>query len=432
MSLESFDTLIYGEDGQSPIRPTIIRMLDIVKKENIRLRIDVRSQAQGTTNSRNEHTLYADPSDNADADGLMRILVERLNDSPGEGYVGLIRINFSQAGSSGERYGSWQRTIKSPSLGRSRLSQPDEDEGDDGSSEDDNSSESFHTSSRHRGGHNRMENEYGGGSSMPMGVLLEGDTIRVWMDSMMNHNFRMLAQQQAMFDRSLRMMESYTMRFGFPTHEQGIVEARGGEPPPSAAPGSPGPNNYGLLPMLLQGALKMATGQGAAPAPAPAPAPEPAITQRPARDNSRALAIRGSSQMVQSLRPIPRPRPPAPGYEPAPPVDEERQRPSARWQEDDQEMGADEETGAEEYAEDEGENEGAEDEDEYGQEEDQPVARRERAPMTHASGGGSEMPDLNGLTPDQMKAVVIAWIRSDPSRKSDVANMLGDLAPEIM
>ena len=95
-------------------------------------------------------------------------------------------------------------------------------------------------------------------------------------------------------------------------------------------------------------------------------------------------------------------------------------------------MGADEETGAEEYAEDEGENEGAEDEDEYGQEEDQPVARRERAPMTHASGGGSEMPDLNGLTPDQMKAVVIAWIRSDPSRKSDVANMLGDLAPEIM
>jgi len=430
MYLENFDTLIYGEDGQSPIRPTIVRILEQVKKENVRLRIDVRSQAQGTTNSRNEHTLYADPADNADPDGLMRILVERLNDSPGEGFIGQIRINFGQAGASGERYGSWQRTIRSPSMGApQRLPPPDEDE--DGDGDDDNSSESFHAPSRSRGSRYAMDD--GGGTGMPMGVLLKDETVRVWLDSMMNHNFRMLAQQQTMFDRALRMMESYTMRFGFPTSEPGIIEARGGEPAPSAAPGSPGPNNYGILPMLIQNVLKIASGQGA-PAPTPAPAPAaPAITQR---DNSRALAIRGSGQMVQRLRPVPRPRPPAPGYDPAPPVHdhhEDRQRPSARWQEDREQMGPDEE-GADEYTEDGIDETGdeGEDEDEYSQDEEQehlPV-RRERAPAMPQHGGGG-MPDLNGLTPEQMKAAVIAWIRADPSRKGDVMAMLPDLSNEL-
>ena len=430
MYLENFDTLIYGEDGQSPIRPTIVRILEHVKKENVRLRVDVRSQAQGTTNSRNEHTLYVDPADNADPDGLMRILVERLNDSPGEGFIGQIRINFGQAGASGERYGSWQRTIRSPSMGAPRLPPPDEDEGD-GDGDDDNSSESFHAPSRSRG--SRYATDDGGMSGMPMGVLLKDETVRVWIDSMMNHNFRMLAQQQTMFDRALRMMESYTMRFGFPTSEPGIIEARGGEPAPSAAPGSPGPNSYGLLPMLVQQVLKLAAGQGP-PAPAPAPAPAaPAITQR---DNSRALAIRGSGQMVQRLRPVPRPRPPAPGYDPAPPLHdhrEDRQRPSARWREDHEQMGPDEESGDEYEGNDETGDEGAEDEDEYGQDEEQerlPV-RRERAPAMSRQDNGGGMPDLNGLSPEEMKAVVLAWIRADPSRKGDVMGMVSELASEL-
>ena len=54
----------------------------------------------------------------------------------------------------------------------------------------------------------------------------------------MGYVFRSQAQQFAMFERATRMMESYTLRFGFPTHEAGIIEARGGEPHASAAPGS--------------------------------------------------------------------------------------------------------------------------------------------------------------------------------------------------
>ena len=41
------------------------------------------------------------------------------------------------------------------------------------------------------------------------------------------------------------------------------------------------------------------------------------------------------------------------------------------------------------------------------------------------------MPDLNGMSPEEMKQTVIAWIRADPSRKADVMNMLPDLSREI-
>ena len=98
MYSENFENLIYGDDGQSPIRPLLIRTLDTAKKEGARLRIDVRSIALGTSNSRNEHTLFMDPNEN-DADGLMRLLTERLNDSPGEGFLGQIRMNFAPAAS---------------------------------------------------------------------------------------------------------------------------------------------------------------------------------------------------------------------------------------------------------------------------------------------------------------------------------------------
>ena len=121
-------------------------MLDTAKNDGVRLRVDVRSTAQGTVNSRNEHTLFVDPNEN-DADGLMRILVERLNDSPGEGFLGQIRLNFAQAGSSGERYASWTRTLSAPSMKQSRIGtgvvEEDDGEEDGGEGDDDNSVESF-------------------------------------------------------------------------------------------------------------------------------------------------------------------------------------------------------------------------------------------------------------------------------------------------
>lgn len=405
IGVESFDNLIYGDDGQSPIRRLLIRMLDTAKNDGVRLRVDVRSTAQGTVNSRNEHTLFVDPNEN-DADGLMRILVERLNDSPGEGFLGQIRLNFAQAGSSGERYASWTRTLSAPSMKQSRIGtgvvEEDDGEEDGGEGDDDNSVESFsRSSSRHMSG----------GYSAPMqgppgGVMLSDDQVRLWMETMMGYVFRSQAQQFAMFERATRMMESYTLRFGFPTHEPGIVEARGGEIPQSAAPGSPGPAGFGILPMLLQAATKIAAGGGDdGPAPAPAGSTQLVPSGSAGRANGRAQAISGASRMVRALKSAPpSPKRPAEGYDNPPEVEDDGpERGAPQWDE-----GGHDEAHAESYDEDE----------EYGEED-----------------GGSEeeggMPDLTGMSAEEMKATVINWIRADPSRKSEVMNMLPDLSREI-
>jgi hypothetical protein len=399
MYSENFENLIYGDDGQSPIRPLLIRTLETAKKENARLRIDVRSIALGTTNSRNEHTLFMDPNEN-DADGLMRLLTDRLNDSPGEGFLGQIRMNFAPAGSSGERYGSWTRTIKAPTTSSGRMSSASEEE--DENEEDDNNVESFSRSPRSMSGGGGGGFSHGSGN----GVLLSDDQVRLWMETMMGYVFRSQAQQFAMFERATRMMESYTLRFGFPTHEAGIIEARGGEIPSSAAPGSAGPGGFGILPMLLQAATKLAAGNSDAPAPAPA-APEGSTQLVPsARANGRAMAISGAGRMVRALRNQPPiPKRPAEGFDREPEVEEEGEeetRTNARWREEPQEdaSGHDEEEG------------------EYEEEDEGPS-------------GGGEMPDLNGLSPEAMKKTVIDWIRADPSRKADVMNMLPDLSREI-
>lgn len=398
MIVENFDNLIYGDDGQSPIRPLLIRMLETAKNDGVRLRVDVRSIAQGTVNSRNEHTLFMDPNEN-DADGLMRILVERLNDSPGEGFLGQIRINFAQAGSAGERYGSWTRTIRSPSTSAGRIGSGSHGSEEDDEEEDENSADSF--------GHREVRPMMGGGFSHGgSGVMLSDEQVRLWMETMMGYVFRSQAQQFAMFERATRMMESYTLRFGFPTHEPGIVEARGGEIPASAAPGSPGPSGFGILPMLLQAATKIAAGGNDEPAPPPQPSTQLVPTGSAGRANGRAMAISGASRMVRALRNQPPvPKRPVEGYEDAPHVEDEGpERGGPQW--DDGEEGP---SGTQEY-----EDEGSESDEDEG-----------------AGGGGSGMPDMTGMSSEEMKAAVIAWIRADPSRKSDVMNMLPDLSREI-
>ena len=46
--------------------------------------------------------------------------------------------------------------------------------------------------------------------------------------------------------------------------------------------------------------------------------------------------------------------------------------------------------------------------------------------------GMGGMPDMNGLSPDEMKRVFVDWIRADPSRKSTVMDMLPELSKEIL
>ena len=411
MHIDNFETLIYGEDGTSPIRPLLLRMLEQAKKDQVRLRIDVRSQAMGTANTRNEHTIFADPNE-VDADALMRNILDRLNDSPGEGFLGQLRINFSPAGNSSDRYASWTRTLKSTPAPRmmggmyANAQEDDEEEGDD--DDDSNSAEQFHRSSRGGGGGMMMQQPV-----YQSGGIVDEAAARAWLDAAMGYCFRSMAQQFSMFERATRMMETYTLRFGFPT-APGIVESRGGEPH-SSAPGTPGPQGLGMLPMVLNAAMQLAGNNDREPA--PAPAPMTSMQGSPSRVDSRAAAMAGASRMVRALKPLPPRKPlaiPARGYEPPPEQEEADEEYSG-----DDEGGGSERSGYgmsgyddEDYA---SGDDGSGEEEDYGDEND----------------GSDGMPDLNNLSAEEMKAAVIGWIRADPSRKADVMGMLPDLSKEI-
>lgn len=168
-----------------------------------------------------------------------------------------------------------------------------------------------------------------------------------------------------------------------------------------------------MLPMVLNAAMQLAGGDRE---PAPAPVTVPAVQGSPSRMDSRSAAMAGASRMVRALKPLPSRKPlaiPARGYEPPP-----------EQEETDDEYAGDEEGGRgggygvnnyddeEEYA---AQDDGSSDEESY--EDD--------------GGGSDEMPDLNNLSAQEMKAAVINWIRADPSRKADVMGMLPDLSKEI-
>jgi hypothetical protein len=409
MHIDNFETLIYGEDGTSPIRNLLLRMLEQAKKDQVRLRIDVRSQAMGTANTRNEHTIFADPNE-VDADALMRNILDRLNDSPGEGFLGQLRINFAPAGNSSDRYASWTRTLKSTPMprmmgGMYSSAQEDENDGSEDDDDDGNSAESFSRPSSRGGGGMMMQQQ-----PVYQGGIVDEAAARAWLDAAMGYCFRSMAQQFSMFERATRMMETYTMRFGFPT-APGIVESRGGEPH-SSAPGTPGLQGLGMLPMVLNAAMQLA-GNGDRD-PAPAPVATTSMQGSPSRVDSRSAAMAGASRMVRALKPLPSRKPlalPARGYEPPP-----------EQEEVDEDYSGDESEGErsgygmsgyddEEHA--SGGDDGSNDEDEGYDE------------------GSDGQPDLNGLSADEMKAAVIAWIRADPSRKADVMGMLPDLSKEI-
>ena len=116
MHISSYDDLIYGEDGHSPIRKTIEDALLRAKADKVRLRVEVRTKVSGAPTQRQEHVFVADP-DSLGAEAVMRVLVEKLEGSPGPEFDGQIRVNFSQSSHTGERYGSWTRTIRYVSEG---------------------------------------------------------------------------------------------------------------------------------------------------------------------------------------------------------------------------------------------------------------------------------------------------------------------------
>jgi len=428
----SFEDLIYGEDGNSPIRRTLERVLNEAKEQEVILAIEIRTKPMGTTSTRQEHRLTVEP-DVTTVDALMRALVDRLEESPGEGYEGQLRINFYSGDSSAIRFGSFTRQITRPPghgqvVGhmspagrffrprRRRPSEEGEDEELDGNDMED--LEDF-------------EDEgmmYPGGmGGVPGGqIVMDQATMKQWLDTAFGFTFRSMAQQMAMFERVIRMVEGLYLQYGAPTPvAPGIVEHRGGTP-------NQQPQGLGLLPMLINAAAHMAS--GGSPAEIAERAGDMAQGQEPPRGAARQAAIAGATGAMRRLRP---PRGPAAGGEHPQPGPGRRPPPSPRQhrQRDDEDF--DFEEPLDEYRPPDGdaaapgdfdEDYGGDDYDEGYDDED--FDGDPGTDMVHHGGGGPSleqiMADASG---DDLLAAIKAWVAADPAnRKQEIAARLPELA----
>ena len=460
--LTNYDDLIYGTDGEKPFLPTIQRVLEEAKADQVRLQIDVRVTPDGVPNSRGEHQLTIDPS-TADAEGIMKVLYDRLNESPGEGYSGQIRVNFVQAGSSGRRYGSITRNLRpSPPLDatrpfrsfgggfRSRIPfgmSPPSDDGVDLGGEDDGELENSidHLASEAPKG--PLLPAY---DSSPRGPdynpiehppFVSAVQMEKWLNITMGLLFRSQAQQMAMFERAIGFMDSVTVRYGLPhPSEPGIVETRGGTKDGAAS-------GLGLLPMLLSAAANLAGGKDAAEV--TERATNMAQGNAPPPGELRKAAIAGAANLVRNLprsssaqpgfqppvgprRPShgsrhiapTRPSAPADGFPPEPDDDD----PDGVMNEGDEGFGAEADEGdlgiepGEDFVDFDDDGELGDDEPD-GDEADGEPATQAASPITPDS--------VQGFSADEMKEAVVKWIRADPSRKDQVMSMVPALMDEM-
>jgi hypothetical protein len=416
MYISGFEDVIYGEDGQSPIEGSIQRYLDAAKNDGVRLRIEIRTKPKGVPSSRQEHLLTVDPESTA-AQSVMRALLERLQESPGDAFEGQLRINFAQAGSAAERYGSFTRTLQQahshaeaqPTPFEMALSQqhqqPPESYGQTEEEEEDwNAEEGEMPPYFQQGEQPQMPQHQQGMRQAPnvsaftpaqmdkllqlqMSNMVDQATARQWLDASMAFTFRSMASQMAMFERATRLLENFVLRFGLPNQGMGpgIVEEAKNQ----------GQGGLGILPMLLNAAAQFA--QADSPQGVVNTAVNMAGGQAPPQGAAREMAIKAAGNAVSQLGKRKRlPPPAAPVEAPYPEPD-----PGPM---------------------DDGGGEGG-----YFDEDMDEDLDFEAQDM-----GGDEMPDLNGLTGAEMKQTVIEWIRADPSRKKDVMEMLPDLSKEVM
>jgi hypothetical protein len=224
----------------------------------------------------------------------------------------------------------------------------------------------------------------------------------------------------AMFERSTRMMESITMRYGLPEAQvRGITDVKNS--PPSAGENQ----GLGLLPMLLNAAAQLAKSDS--PAAVAKEAVEMAQGKPPPAGAARMAAIQGAGKLVRNLTHGGQNRRHEPEPDPEP-IDDEPEDP------DGGDGGGGMGGGGRHFDDHASFDFGRE--DEGGDEGDAGPPERSAAELTpealDPSVGNSGAPDLTGLPPDEMKRVFLEWIRADPSRKQTVMDMLPELSKEIL
>ena len=375
--ISGYEDLVYGEDGHAPIRKVLEDALTRAQEDKVRLSIEVRVQPVGVPNTRQEAKFFADPHETT-SDNLMRILVDRMEDSPGPEFHGQIRINFAPAGHSGEKYGSWTRTIRysAGNLANPAGMRSVTIEGD----EDDNNAELLHLL------------EAAQSQGMNGAGPVDNAQMRQWLETAMGFTFRSMAQQMTMFERATRMLEAYVLRFNFPGGNMpgGVTEV----PTSSGAPNN-GAGGLGLLPMLLNAASHLANAD--TPADMAGRAGSMATGAPPPTGAARQAAIQGAGRLIGTLGNPSPPADPADGFEPPPPLphphdptpDHGNGGGGAFFEDDDYDSFSD-------LAQDPAE-------------------------------------ALSELSPQDMKEAVVQWIRANPDQnKQAVMDMLPELSKEIM
>jgi hypothetical protein len=399
--INDWEDLVEGMDGKGGITKAIERAIHQGNEEGVRVKIVFRTREQGTPSMAKLSEVRFDPKA-AQVPSIKRSIIQTLEDNPGSEFSGQIRIDF-QNGDDSSSFSSFQRTIK---MGSAAQFEPGNDEQEDG---------------------NFAEELLGGGGSGMSGtsrdeiiehyrgLLVEKDNAikrqAASTDAAMGFLFKSQANMLAMFDRSTRMMESYTLRFGFPQMQPQVIETGSVNREPAPAAGGGG---MGMLPMLLQAAAQFAKGDSPAPAPQPQPQQRQISRSPDAGHSGRMQAVSQSGGAVRAMRP--QPMQPAIGFEPPPPIHEDRpMMGQQRMVQEEQPRGNHFEEPEERYEEEMG---GEEDGGEY--EEDE---------------GGVEdaaAQQLNKISPEEMKALVINWVNASPENKQAALGMGSDLMSAIM
>ncbi len=404
--INDWEDLVEGMDGKGGITKAIEKAIEQGQEAGVRVKMIFRTQEQGTPTMTKLSELRFDPKA-AQVPSIKRMVIQTLEDNPGGEFSGKIRIDF-QNGDDSTNFSSFQRTIK---MGSAAQFEPGNEEDESGNFAD--------------------ELLGGGGSGMSgasrdeiiehyKNLLVEKDNAikrqAASTDAAMGFLFKSQANMLAMFDRSTRMMESYTLRFGFPQMQPQIIEtgSLNREPPPAPAGGG----GMGMLPMLLQAAAQFAKGDSPAPAPQPQPQPQQRQISRVSNGDPPASRMQAVSQGAGAVRAMrPQPARPVDGFEPAPPIQEDRPMMGhQRMMEDEQPRGRRFEEPEERYEEEVD----AEDEDQGEYEED---------------GGGAEdaaAQQLNQISPDEMKALVLNWVNASPENKQAALGMGSELMSAIM
>lgn len=110
-----YKAFVYEKNEKVTLRRSLERHLAQAREDAKRMRVEIRVTPNGSPASHQKHQWEVDPD--VCADDLLKHIWEKLGESPGKGFTGQIRINFSPAGNTGDRYGSFSRVVMPAPIG---------------------------------------------------------------------------------------------------------------------------------------------------------------------------------------------------------------------------------------------------------------------------------------------------------------------------